>query len=383
MKKRDYSWLWTLREDVTYLNHGSFGAVPSPVQLVQSEWQRACASNPMDFLTRKLEPAWMEGRSRLAKWLGTEAENIAFCENATAAMNELAGWFPLRAGDEVLMTDHEYGAVKRIWQRACKRAEAIYRTVELPIPIDEPSRMVAAIQSACSSKTRLLIVSHITSPTAIILPVAEICAAMRKLNVATCVDGPHAILQQRVRLDQIDCDFYTASCHKWLCAPVGSGFFYVHPSWHERIEPLRLSWGRLAPAQPEHWSHELLWTGTRDYSAYLSIPKAVKLFDTFSFAELDARNHQLAQLARQRLLQFEGTEAVTPDSRAWFGWMVGVWLPTGDHSSLQSKLWEKHRIEIPIMHFAGRWLIRVSCHLYNSERDIAILIDALNKELHA
>lgn len=383
MNACDYSWLWDLRQGVTYLNHGSFGAVPTPVQLTQSKWQRACAAEPMDFFCRSLEPAWFRARTRLARWLGTNDTNLAFCENATAAMNELAGWFPLAAGDEVLLTDHEYGAVKRIWQRACTQVGATCRMVALPLPFDEPSRIVAAIKDACTPNTKLLVVSHITSPTTIILPVRAICAAMRQRQIATCVDGPHAILQQRVRLDHLDCDFYAASCHKWLCAPVGSGFIYVHPNWHGQVEPLRLSWGRLAPAQPEHWSDELLWTGTRDYSAYLSIPAAIRLFKALDHSRIDARNHGLAKYARERLLQLAGTEPLTPDSRKWYGWMVGVWLPPGDHSKLQSQLWERFRIEVPIVYFANRWLVRVSCHLYNTEDDIERLVAALKVELRS
>ena len=375
--------LWRFQRNVVYLNHGSFGAVPVVLQHQQRQLREICEAEPMDFLARKLEPLWFDARFKLAVWLGTRPENIAFCENATAGMNEIAAWFPLSEGDEVLMNDHEYGAVRRIWKRRCEESGAKLVEVTLPLPLTDPQQITDAILAGCTERTRLVILSHITSPTAIILPVEVICPLLRERGIASCIDGPHAVLQETFKLYNLQCDFYTASCHKWLCAPIGSGFVYVDPRWHGQFKPARLSWGRLKPALPEVWSDELLWTGTRDYSAYLTIPYAIEFFGRLDREKLDARNHELACYARRRLCELPGAEPVTPEDREWFGWMVGVWLPSNynRYESLQQRLWERYKIEVPIVHFAGRYLVRVSCHLYVSTHDIDTLVRCLQQEL--
>jgi isopenicillin-N epimerase len=373
--------IWNFRHGVCYLNHGSFGAVPPRIERVQRAWQKQCMAEPMDVLARQTEPAWQRSRDRLAHWLGSPPECLALSENATEAMNEIASWFPLQPGDEVLLTDHEYGAVKRIWERRAAKSSALARYATLPMPFDDPHKIADAILAACTERTRIVVFSHITSPTAVILPVAEICTRLRERSIASCIDGPHALLQERVQLEELGCDFYTASCHKWLCAPLGSGLVYVHARWSEQIEPLRLSWGRLPPAQPTHWTDELTWIGTRDYSPYMAIPAAIDFFKRFDGPRLDQRNYALACYARRMLSELLRTAAVTPESRQWMGWMAAVWLPQGDHSTLQQRLWERYGIEVPIVHFADRYLVRVSCHLYNTTRDIDRLARALQREL--
>ncbi len=373
--------LWHFRKGVCYLNHGSFGAVPMLLRQTQQRIRAECEDEPLDFLARHAEARWLVARQQLAAWLGAAAENMAFCENATTGMNEIAHWFPLAPGDEVLINDHEYGAVKRIWQRKCQQAEAKLVTATLPLPLVEPQQITDEIIASVTERTKLVVFSHITSPTAIIFPVEQLCARLKEKNIPTCIDGPHALLQQPLKLHSLDCDFYVASCHKWLCSPLGSGFVYLAPGWHDHFVSTRLSWGRLQPAQPSNWSEELLWTGTRDFSAYLTVPHAIRFFQAFDASRLDERNHALASYARERLSLLAGAEPVTPAGREWFGWMVAVWLPDGDHSTLQKRLWNNFRIEVPIVHFANRWLVRVSCHLYNTTTDIDQLTRALAKEL--
>lgn len=378
--------LWRFRKGTVFLNHGSFGAVPLAVREVQRNIRAECEDQPMDFLARQLEPRWLEARFQLATWLGTQADNVAFCENATAAMNELASWFPLQATDQVLMNDHEYGAVQRIWQRKCHESQATLTVAELPADPNSPHELTQAILDACTDHTRLVIVSHITSPTAIRMPVEQLCSELKRKNIAVCVDGPHALLQEDLKLCRLDCDFYTASCHKWLCAPIGSGFLYVAPDWQPHVQPARLSWGRLPPTAREKWSDELLWTGTRDYSPYLTVPDAIRFFQSFERDRIDQRNHELACYARRRLSEIPGAHPVTPEGREWYGWMVGVWLPPAApeiYDGLQQRLFEKYGIEVPIVHFRERYLVRVSCHLHTTTYEIDLLYRALMKELRS
>lgn len=375
--------LWRIRPGVCYLNHGSFGAVPQRVQRVHHAWQTRCEAEPMDILVRHTERQWRNSRDRLAYWLGSPPERMALCENATMGMNEIASWFPLLPGQEILLTDHEYGPVKRIWQRRAEDCGAVAKIVRLSLPFTEPSNIVETILAECSPQTRLVVFSHITSPTATVLPVVELCRELRSREIASCVDGPHALLQERVHLTKLDCDFYTGSCNKWLCAPLGSGFLYVHPRWDEQIRPMRLSWGLLPPALPGHWVDELTWVGTRDYSAYMAVPAAIDFFANFEYERLDERNHELALYARRVLSKTLGTEPLTPPSRLWMGWMAAVWLPPGDHSRLQQRLWDRWKIEVLIPYFSERYLVRVSCHLYNSTHEVDRLARALVVELRA
>ncbi|HEX2475373.1 MAG TPA: aminotransferase class V-fold PLP-dependent enzyme, partial [Lacipirellulaceae bacterium] len=339
---------WSIRADTTYLNHGSFGPTPRPVRECQLAWQQRMTSQPMDFFVRQFEPAWLESRTHLARFVCTAPESLAFVENSTAGMNVVAATVRLQAGDEVLLTDHEYGAVQRIWRRACQTAGAAEPVIaQLPRQFESADQVVDAIFRAATERTRLLVVSHITSPTAIILPVRKICDEARRRGIAACVDGPHAPAQVPVALDELACDFYTASLHKWISAPLGSGFLYVAPRWQERVRTPILSWGRVSPTKPVAWWEEFVWTGTRDPSAYLAAPAAIELLERVGLAKFRARTHCLARYARQRLVELIGLRPHVPDCNEWYGSMASVPLPPGDARALQNALWQKHGIEVP------------------------------------
>lgn len=372
---------WTLREDTIYLNHGSFGPPPRLVQAERRRLQAELDAQPMDFFYRRMEGEMQAARAKLADFVAAAVENLVLVDNATYGMNVVADSFPLQPGDEVLLTDHEYGAVNRIWQRACERAGARLEFVTLPLPIESSQQLVEAVGNALSPRAKLLVVSHITSPTAITLPVDEISRLARRRGVAVCIDGPHAVAQLPLRIDALDCDFYTASCHKWLCAPFGSGFLYVHPRRQPDVEPVVLSWGRLRPDRPERWSDEFYWLGTRDPSALLATGAAIDFLQDVGLELFRQRTHFLAQYARQRLLELTGLEPLVPDSPIWYGSMAHAPLPPGEAKPLQDALWRQHGIEVPIVEFAGRRWIRVSCHLYTQQADIDALVDALRELL--
>jgi len=282
----------------------------------------------------------------------------------------------LSPGDEVLLSNHEYGAVRRIWERAAREADASVRTVELPLVPDSGEAVVAAFQACMNERTRLLVCSHITSPTALIMPVQALVAAATRRGIATCIDGPHAIGQLPVGLDELDCDFYTASCHKWLCAPFGSGFLYVHPRQQARIVPPVLSWGRLLPGQPEQWYEEFTWTGTRDPSAYLAIPTAIEFMQEVGTEVFRHGSHELACYGQQLIERATGIRAEY-DIDAWHGSMVLAELPPGDSQSLRDHLWYEHQIEIPVVPWEDRRLLRISCHVYNRAEDLERLAAAI------
>jgi isopenicillin-N epimerase len=368
---------WRLRPDTTYLNHGSFGPPPEEVRQARLRLAEELDRQPMDFFVRRFEPAWRAARARLARFIGAPEEDLVFVENATMAMNTVAASFPLGAGDEVLLTDHEYGAVGRIWERAARARGAVVKTARLPLPFRDTDETLHALFADATERTRLVVASHVTSSTAVRLPIAGIGARARERGIALCVDGPHAPVQVPLDVAAIGCDFYTASCHKWLSAPFGSGFLYVAPPRQAQVRPPLLSWGRLLPKVPESWSEEFCWSGTRDPSPFLTVPAAIDFMERAGLEFFRSGSHELARHARLRLVELTRLDAIVPDSPDWYGSMALVPLPPGDPYALQSALWERGGIEVPITLWGGARHIRVSCHFYNDRSQIDRLVALL------
>jgi len=390
---------WNFRPGTTYLNHGSFGPPPRPVREARQKWQDALDTQPMDFFVRQFEPAWMEARNRLARFVGTSPSDLIFVENATMGMNIVADSLPLAAGDEVLLTDHEYGAVERIWRRACEMAGAAVKTVALPLPFRTAAETTDAIFAEVTERTRLIVVSHVAFATPVILPVAEICRRARERGIAVAIDGPHAVAQVPLAIDGIGCDFYTASCHKWLCGPFGSGFLRVAPRQQQFVRAPVLSWGRLPPARIESWSDEFVWSGTRNPTAFLAVPAAIDFLEEVGLEAFRARTHWLAHYARRRLVELTQLDPQVPDDPAWYGSMTHAPLPpprsqsaprpaeSADEvfpisNSLTHLIWQQYGIEAPVVEFRGRRNLRVSCHLYNDTEQIDRLVTGLGRLLN-
>jgi isopenicillin-N epimerase len=376
----DLKGFWPIRPDTTYLNHGSFGPPAQPVREFRQSFIDELDCQPMDFYLRRYEPLLLVSREKLAGFVGTKVENLVFAENATFAMNVVADSFPLESGDEVVTNNHEYGAVQRIWDRACKRAGAKCVVARLPDKIESTGQVLDHLLASCSDRTRLIVVSHVTSATAIILPVAEICTAMKDKGIAVCIDGPHAPAQVDLAIDELNCDFYTASCHKWLNASLGSGFLYAHPRWQSHMQPSLQSWGRLSPAVPEHWTDEFTWSGTRDPSSYLSIGAAIDFLSEIGLDTFRERSRWLATYGEQALVGLWGHSTIAMREQGCYGSMAHVRLPDRDNTEIQNQLWERHKIEVPVFPFEGTDYLRLSCHLYNSKTQIDHLVESL-KEL--
>jgi isopenicillin-N epimerase len=253
------------------------------------------------------------------------------------------------------------------------------KSVSLPWQFDSVDQIVDCLLAEVSDRTRLLSISHITSVTGIVLPIKKIVDAFQSRGVLVCVDGPHAPAQVELNLNDLGCDFYVASCHKWMSAPFGSGFLYVSPAHQQLIQPLVKSWGRLLPNVPESWGEEFTWTGTRDPSAYLSIPSAIEFLESVGLDDFRQRTRWLAGYAEHRLRELFKTVPIASREDEWYASMAHVPLPAGDWSNLQKRLWEEASIEIPVIHFSGRWFIRVSCHLYNTTGQIDLLVSTLKR----
>lgn len=372
---------WNLRPGVTYLNHGSFGPAPRTVRAAHTAWVNELHREPMDFFMRRLDPALRAARERLGRFVGTSGDNLCFVDNATMAMNVIAHNLPLAPGDEVLSNHHEYGAVYRLWQARCAAADARLVVARLPCPIESAQALVDALFAAVTPRTRAIVVSHVTSPTAMIFPVQEICRQARRQGIITCIDGPHAVAMLPLEIDALDCDYYAASCHKWLSAPFGCGFLYVHPRHQPVVRPLVTSWGRTPTGEPESWRDEFSWVGTRDPAAFLSVTAAIAWIEGIGLTRFRDYAHGLVTEARRQITAWTGLPALVPDGNAWYGTMISLPLPPGDCPGLQQALWDRFQIEVPIVDWEGYRLVRPSCHLYSTLEDIEILVWALKQLL--
>jgi isopenicillin-N epimerase len=377
---------WSIADDVTYLNHGSFGPSPRVVEQARQEWTDQLERQPMNFFLRQMEEALTEARETLAAFVGADADDLIFVDNATYGMNIVAASVELKAGDEVLVTNHEYGAVLRVWRRLCKQTGAKLVVRKLPQPFVSANETAADFLDGVTDKTKLIVVSHVTSPTALTLPVKQICHGARQRGVQVCVDGPHAIAMTPLSIRKLNCDYYAASCHKWLSAPFGTGFLYVAGRRQATVKPPILSWGGSISGKAPDWKDEFNWVGTRDPAGFLAIPAAIKFLETTGIDQFRQSTHQMAEYARRQIDELFGIGDIpAPDSIDWYASMIALPITTGDEEQpreghrdpLQDALWEKFRIEVPIVHWQQRRFVRVSCHLYNSRADIDQLTDAL------
>jgi isopenicillin-N epimerase len=373
---------WSFAPGITFLNHGSFGAAPRQVLEVRKQWLAQLNRDPVHFFFRVLQPQLAAARARLGEFLNTSADNLALVENTTVAMNAVARSVPLSPGDEVLTTDHEYGAVMRIWQLTCERAGARLVVARLPCPLGDADACVGAIESQATARTKLLVFSHVTSPTAAILPAAAVCRRAHELGIPVCIDGPHALVATPLDLAALDCDYYTASCHKWLLTPVGAGMLYVHPRAQAHVKPAVISWGRtLGYEQAPSWRDEFNWSGTRDPTPCLCIPAALEFLESLGVEAFRARTHYLARLARDKIVAISCLAPLVPDDAAWYGSMIALPVLGGDAPRLQEALWEKYQIEVPVFGWEKYTLVRVSCQVYTQPADIDRLATAIRQLL--
>jgi isopenicillin-N epimerase len=341
---------YLLDPGVTFLNHGSYGACPRPVFERYQELQRELERHPVEFLARRFDELTGEARAALAAFVGASADDLVFVPNATAGLNAVARSLPLEPGDEVVATRHEYGAITRTWEVA--GATLVHAE-------PEPDAVAAVI----GPRTKAVSVSHITSPTALVLPVAELCRVAREAGVLAIVDGAHVPGQLPLDLGALGADVYAGNCHKWLSAPKGVGFLWARPEHHGWIEPLVVSWGYDDGFAGRHG-----WQGTRDPAAALTVPAAIDAHRELERTGELERCRALAASFRDRLPPF----GATPAPQMWT-----TELATGDPQGLQRRLWDEHRIEAVIREWDGRSLLRVSVAPYNTAADLERLLAAL------
>lgn len=367
-----------LDPDVIFLNHGSFGAVPRPVIEVFRNWQQEMEKQPVEFLGRKINSLLAQARTAAGQYLNTDRDNLVFVPNTTHGINIVARCLHLSPGDEILTTDHEYGAMDRTWHFLNQKTGAVYRQNHVSLPVSNPDRFVDEFFADVSPRTRIIFLSHITSPTAIVFPIREICRRARGLGILTLIDGAHVPGQIPLDLDDLQADFYTGNFHKWLCAPKGAAFLYARPEVQHLVEPLVVSWGFEAETPgPSTFQDYLEWTGTQDFSAYLSVPAAIEFQAGHDWNSVRSACHELAAHTFQRWAKSSGLPQLYTSDR-WFAQMVTLPVPSAYPAlELKSLLMDNYRIEIPVIEWGGRMFLRLSIQAYNTPEEIDRLIAAL------
>ncbi|WP_448597796.1 aminotransferase class V-fold PLP-dependent enzyme [Thermoleptolyngbya sp.] len=373
--------LWGLDPAVTFLNHGSFGACPLAVQQRQQELRRQLEAQPVQFFGRSLEPLLDESRAVLAAFVGANPAGLAFVPNATTGVNTVLRSLSFRPGDELLTTNHEYNASRNALDFVAQQSGATVVVAEIPFPLTSPDQVVQSVLSKVTDRTRLLLIDHVTSQTALVLPIAPLIRALAERGIDTLIDGAHAPGMIPLHLDELGATYYTGNCHKWLCAPKGAAFLYVREDRRDRIRPLVISHGANSPRRDRSFFHlEFDWTGTGDPTPFLCVGTAIQHLAALlpgGWADLMAQNRALALWARERLSRRLNLALPCPDEM--IGSMATLPLPDGDTDALYQALVEEFSVEVPVIPWRGRFnrLVRVSAQLYNAPADYDRLADVL------
>ena len=368
-----------LDPSVTFLNHGSFGATPRPVFEEYQRWQLELERQPVEFLGRRFNGLMAESRTVLGEYLGTHADNLVYTQNVTISMNIVARSLDLGVGDEVLASDHEYGAMDRTWRFLAKEHGFTY--INQPVSLVSREAFTDSFWSAVTPRTRVIFLSHITSPTAVIFPLDEIIQRARRVGIITVIDGAHAPGQLSLKLDSFGADFYGGNLHKWLCAPKGAGFLYARPEMQNLLKPLVVSWGyeSIMPGNSTFVDHHEWW-GTRDVAAFLSVPAAIKFQKDHDWDNVRSECHKLVRDAQGRICELTGLAPLHARSDDWFAQLAAAQLPADtDLPALKIRLYDEFRIEVPLIEWQDKKLIRISVQGYNTEADIDRLLFALSK----
>ncbi len=371
--------LFLLDPSVTFLNHGSFGATPKPVFDEYQRWQLELERQPVEFMGRRFTSLMAESRAALGAYLGTHADNLVYTQNVTISINIIARSLNLGVGDEVLTSDHEYGAMDRTWRFLA--GERGFTYINRSVSLESHEAFIDSFWSAVTPRTRVIFLSHISSPTALIFPVGEIIKRARAAGIITVIDGAHVAGQIPLDLDSLGADFYGGNLHKWLCAPKGAGFLYARPEMQRLLKPLVVSWG-YEPETPgaSAFVDQYEWWGTRDVSAFLTVPAAIKFQEKHHWDKVRASCHDLAQDAQRRICELTGLAPLHSAADGWFAQLTAAPLPVDavpDLVAFKARLYEEYRIEVPLIAWKNMKLIRVSIQGYNSKRDVDHLLRAL------
>lgn len=369
--------LFLLDPNITYLNHGSYGSCPSSVFNDYQKLQKRLEQQPVQFMTKYLWKYLKESRDTLGTFLNCDGDDLLLFANPTTAINNVIENLNLNKGDEVLMTQHEYGALVRAWSRSSKRNNFSIVQQPVKVPVSSKKNFIKQFLAGITVNTKVVFISQITSQTGLIFPIKEICEYATKKGIVTIVDGAHVPGHIDLNISNLECDFYTGTCHKWLCAPKGSSFLYVRKSFQANIKPQVVSWGEEGDDPgPSQFQMDFQWQGTKDMSSFLSIPSAIHFIESNNWKENHKISKELILEVSEDLKNLFGTNPLFK-SEDWVGQMVSHPLPSNTPENLKEMLWEKFLIEVPVFEWKKQKYIRVSAHFYNDRNDMNTLINAL------
>lgn len=367
-----------LRDDITYLNFGSFGACPKPVFEKYQQFQLELEQEPVQFITvnglKYLETA----REALADYLHCHKDDLVYVTNPSYAVNAVVKSFDLKPGDEILTTSLEYGACDKTWEYYCKKAGAVYIKQPISLPIKTKEEFVAEFFKGLSSKTKLVFISHITSSTGLRLPVEEICAAAKEKGILTFVDGAHAPGQIPLNLQDSSFDMYTGACHKWMMTPKGSSFLFVKKEYQHLVDPLVVSWGynALFPSHSRFLDYHQM-NGTRDYAAFLTIPAAIQFMETNNWSVVASDCRKLVQANAPAFCELLGASPLAPINDDFILQLFSAEIKTTEPEKLYRHFFDNYKIEIPVMRHGDKIYLRYSINAFNSQKDLDTLITAI------
>lgn len=372
---------YLLSDEVTYLNHGSFGAVPRVVQEDLRNWQDQMETNPYFFMSQVAPEALGQSIQALGRFIGAEPENIGLVANATQGVNAFANSLPLAPGNEVLATNQEYGATQKAMIYHCQKSGARYVVQEVPLPARDPDEWMEALWEGVNGRTKAIFFSHISAPTALSFPLERICARARAEGILTVCDGAHAPGHIDLDLQSSQVDFYTGNCHKWLSTPRGAAFIYVNPQHHDLMEPLIVGHGWNPEITGNPLQAYFRWQGTIDPCAFLTLPKAIGYLQNIEWPSVRRDLHELAVPFRLQLADLAGIEPICTDEAGWWTLMFTTRLPAGTAERLGQSLWAKYKIIVILNSGPEYDLLRVSVKEYNCAEDLQKLLEALKTEL--
>lgn len=380
MQQNNLKQQFLLRKDITFLNFGSFGACPKPIFEKYQSFQLELEQEPVHFITVKGMEYLKASRIALANFIHCNADDVVYVPNPSYAVNIIAKSFDLKADDEVLTTNLEYGACDRTWKYYCNKKGAKYVRQKIRFPLESKEDFIAQFMSGVTPKTKLIFISHLTSTTGLRLPVEEICAIAKEKGILTFVDGAHAPGQVDVNIASLQADIYTGACHKWMLTPKGSSFLYVSNKLQHLFDPLVISWG-YESANPSHSQfldyHQT--QGTRDFSAFLTIPAAIQFMQENNWDAVKKECRRITQNNAERFCKLVNATPLCPVTDDFIAQMYSITIKTSAPEKLHDLLFEKYKIQIPVMAHEDKVYLRYSINAFNSNEDLDKLYDAVKE----
>lgn len=366
--------------EITFLNFGSFGACPKPVFEEYQKQQWILEREPVQFIAVNSGPALAQSRAALGEFINCAADDLVFVPNPSYAVNIVTRSLNLQAGDEILSTNLEYGACDRAWNFICKKTGAKYIRQPISLPLTSKEKFIEDFFAGCNAKTKIVFLGQITSSTALILPVKEICEEAKRRGLITFVDGAHVPGHIPLDLSELQADFYTGACHKWMMSPKGTSFLYAKKEMQHLLDPLVVSWGyeSAAPSHSQFLDYHQM-QGTRDFSSFLTIAASIRFMNENNWTAVSENCKKMARENANRFCELLGTKPLCPISSEFLGQMFSIPVHTTEPEKLQRLLFEKYKIEIPVMRLDEKVFIRYSLNAFNSQEDLDKLFDALNE----